>query len=85
MSPFLIVKLIARPVYTTGRGSSKNVSSCRRGPSNSGYCMAPRVSRDASIEDNDAFDWNRRVLRHYFRVVDPRDVTNKPLLMNMGM
>ena len=40
-------------------------------------CVHPRY--------NDSFDWNRRVLRHYFRVVDPRDVTNKPLLMNMGM
>ena len=39
--------------------------SCRRGPSNSGYCMARRV--EGCVHDDDSFDWNRRVLRHYFR------------------
>ena len=39
--------------------------SCRRGPSNSGYCMARCV--EGCVHDDDSFDWNRRVLRHYFR------------------
>ena len=39
--------------------------SCRRGPSNSGYCMARRV--EGCVHDDDSFDWKRRVLRHYFR------------------
>ena len=40
--------------------------SCRRGPSNSGYCMVRRV--EGCVQDNNAkLDWKRRVLRHYFR------------------
>ena len=48
-------------------------STCRRGPSNSGDCMALRV--EGCVQDNELLD-ESAVSCGIFRVIVPRDVTN---------